>query len=94
MHFMMLLLHRDYSSRIQVAAASGIMPVCCGRKQFYHYVLQRLADGDPAARAAAESRTGRNHDWVHLYNGDVSRCRINGNIPGTLRGTWRSTACR
>ncbi|MDX6712440.1 MAG: hypothetical protein QOH96_3456 [Blastocatellia bacterium] len=41
-------------------------------KQFYHYVVKNWIDGDPAQPPPPEARhSGRNHEWVHLYNADV-----------------------
>jgi len=41
-------------------------------KQFYHYVVRDWLHGDPGAPPPPESRlTGRNHEWLHLYNADV-----------------------
>src|SRR5687768_14025464 len=41
-------------------------------KQFYHFVIEQWLDGDPATpKPPAERRTGRNHEWKHLYNADV-----------------------
>ena len=41
-------------------------------KQYYHYVIERWLDGDPAApKPPAERVRGRNHEWKHLYNADV-----------------------
>ena len=41
-------------------------------KQFYHYVVPHWLEGDPAHPAPPpERRSGRNADWVHLYNRDV-----------------------
>jgi len=41
-------------------------------KQFYHYVLQDWLEGDANEPPPPERRkTGRNHDWTHLYNRDV-----------------------
>ena len=41
-------------------------------KQFYHYVVKRMAGGDPGNPAPPpERRNGRNHEWPHLYNADV-----------------------
>ncbi len=41
-------------------------------KQFYHYVVREWLEGDPAQPPApAARRTGRNHEWTHLYNRDV-----------------------
>jgi hypothetical protein len=41
-------------------------------KQFYHYIVRDWLDGDPDQPPPPPSRTtGRNADWVHLYNRDV-----------------------
>ncbi|MDB5296125.1 MAG: Mannosyl oligosaccharide glucosidase, partial [Phycisphaerales bacterium] len=41
-------------------------------KQFYHYVVRDWIDGDPYMPVPPEQRkTGRNHDWPHLFNRDV-----------------------
>jgi hypothetical protein len=41
-------------------------------KQFYHFVTEDWLKGDPCGPPPPESRkTGRNHDWGHLYNNDV-----------------------
>ena len=42
-------------------------------KQFYHYEVNRLAQGrsEHAGTSARAPRHGRNHDWTHLYNADV-----------------------
>ena len=41
-------------------------------KQFYHYVVKRWLEGDPAYPKPPEKRlTGRNSDWMHLYNDEV-----------------------
>jgi len=54
--------------KIMRQAYSGIL----WSKQFYHYSVKDWIDGDPAEPAAPESRrTGRNSDWIHLYNRDV-----------------------
>jgi hypothetical protein len=38
-------------------------------KQFYHYVVDRWLDGDPAQpKPPNERKTGRNAEWRHLYN--------------------------
>ena len=63
-------------------------------KQFYHYVVQRLARGRPGAAAPPpESRlTGRNHAGRICTTPTSSRCRTSGSTRGTRRGTSRSTA--
>jgi hypothetical protein len=41
-------------------------------KQFYHYDVQTWLEGDPSCPPPPPGRkTGRNSDWVHLYNRDV-----------------------
>jgi hypothetical protein len=41
-------------------------------KQFYHYVVKDWLAGDPAFPAPpAQRKSGRNHEWTHLYNDDV-----------------------
>jgi hypothetical protein len=41
-------------------------------KQFYHYVVKRWLDGDPAfGPPPAERLKSRNCEWKHLYNEDV-----------------------
>ena len=41
-------------------------------KQFYHYVVQHWLEGDPAyPPPPVERKSGRNADWLHLYNRDV-----------------------
>ena len=48
-------------------------PGCCGRKQFYHYVVERLAGGRSGAAGAAARRARRaaTATGQHLYNRDV-----------------------
>jgi hypothetical protein len=41
-------------------------------KQFFHFVVKDWLEGDPAQPAPPEGRrSGRNADWMHLYNRDV-----------------------
>jgi hypothetical protein len=41
-------------------------------KQFYHYIVSEWLAGDPAAPQPPSGRkSGRNHEWNHLYNADV-----------------------
>ncbi len=41
-------------------------------KQYYHYVVRDWLDGDPSQPPPPAARkSGRNHDWLHLYNRDV-----------------------
>ena len=41
-------------------------------KQFYHYVVRDWLQGDPVSPPPpSERQSGRNHEWLHLYNADV-----------------------
>ncbi len=41
-------------------------------KQFYHYVVKDWLQGDPGnPPPPPERKSGRNHEWQHLYNADV-----------------------
>ena len=41
-------------------------------KQFYQYIIKEWLEGDPAFGAPPKSRrSGRNCNWLHLYNDDV-----------------------
>jgi Mannosylglycerate hydrolase MGH1-like glycoside hydrolase domain/Glycosyl hydrolase family 63 C-terminal domain len=41
-------------------------------KQFYHYIVKQWLEGDPGnSLPPPERRSGRNHDWTHMHNGDV-----------------------
>ena len=41
-------------------------------KQFYHYIIRDWLEGDPQMpRPPANRWSGRNTDWLHLYNRDV-----------------------
>jgi hypothetical protein len=41
-------------------------------KQFYHYIVKDWLAGDPEQPPPPEARkSGRNSDWMHLYNRDV-----------------------
>jgi len=41
-------------------------------KQFYHYIIDKWLNGDPAKNPPPESRKhGRNHDWPHLHARDI-----------------------
>ncbi|MBX3356936.1 MAG: glucosidase [Phycisphaeraceae bacterium] len=49
-------------------AAAGLL----WSKQFYYYVIKPWMTGDPGHPAPPESRkSGRNADWLHLYNRDI-----------------------
>jgi hypothetical protein len=53
---------------IQRQAFAGML----WNKQFYHFVVERWLKGDPAAPAPpASRRSGRNHEWPHLYSDDI-----------------------
>jgi hypothetical protein len=52
-------------------------------KQFYHYVVKEWLDGDLGQPAPPpERRTGRNHEWIHVYAEDVI------SMPDTWEYPW------
>jgi hypothetical protein len=54
-------------------------------KQFYHYVVRDWLAGDPAQPppdGPGARASGRNHDWLHLYNDDVL------SMPDTWEYPW------
>jgi hypothetical protein len=54
--------------RVQTTALAGML----WSKQFYGYVVRDWLRGDPAMPAPPPERlTGRNHEWMHLYNDDI-----------------------
>ncbi|MBI3683225.1 MAG: glucosidase, partial [Acidobacteria bacterium] len=60
-------LSRD-ARRVQRQAFAGML----WSKQFYHYVIETWLEGDPAGPPPPHERwSGRNSEWVHLYNEDV-----------------------
>ncbi len=41
-------------------------------KQFYHYIVRDWLEGDPEQPPPPQERwSGRNHNWLHLFNRDV-----------------------
>src|SRR6478672_3455216 len=53
---------------IQRQAFAGML----WNKQFYYYVVEDWLKGDPGSPKPPESRsTGRNAEWVHLFNDDI-----------------------
>ena len=54
--------------RVQRQAFAGLL----WSKQFYHFVVETWLKGDPGQPPPPAARlTGRNSQWVHLYNEDV-----------------------
>ncbi len=54
--------------RISRQAYAGLL----WSKQFYHYIVKDWLEGDPSQPPPPPSRrTGRNSDWLQLYNRDV-----------------------
>jgi hypothetical protein len=52
-------------------ARQAFAGLLCG-KQFYHYAVKEWLEGDPTQPAPPESRrSGRNADWLHLFNRDI-----------------------
>ncbi len=53
---------------VQRQAFAGVL----WSKQFYHFVVETWLKGDPGQPVPPASRlTGRNSQWIHLYNKDV-----------------------
>ena len=54
--------------RVQRQAFAGLL----WSKQYYHFVVENWLMGDPGQPKPPESRlSGRNSNWIHLYNEDV-----------------------
>ena len=64
-------------------------------KQFYHYVVERMAGWRPGQPPPPnERKPGRNSDWRHLITKTSCPCRTSGNTRGTPPGTSPFTAFR
>ncbi|MGH7727321.1 MAG: MGH1-like glycoside hydrolase domain-containing protein [Vulcanimicrobiaceae bacterium] len=64
---------------IQRRAFAGLL----WSKQYYGYVVRDWLRGDPLQPPPpAQRRSGRNHDWLHLYNDDVL------SMPDTWEYPW------
>ena len=62
---------QDLSSDAQNVMRQGFAGMLWS-KQFYHYVIKNWLEGDPGnPPPAAERKTGRNSQWLHLHNADV-----------------------
>ena len=58
----------DDARAVQRQAFAGML----WSKQYYRYVVERWLEGDPAGPPPPEQRrSGRNHEWSHLYADDV-----------------------
>jgi hypothetical protein len=58
----------DDMRSIQRQAFAGLL----WTKQYYNYVVEEWLSGDPLQPPTSDARrTGRNHDWLHLYTADV-----------------------
>ncbi len=58
----------DEERRVARQAYAGLL----WTKQFYHYVVKEWLEGDPTQPAPPPQRwSGRNTNWLHLYNRDV-----------------------
>jgi hypothetical protein len=58
----------DDARMVQRQAFAGLL----WSKQFYHYVVEEWLKGDPAMPAPPPERlSGRNRNWIHVYNDDV-----------------------
>jgi len=52
-------------------------------KQFYHYVVRDWLNGDPVGPPPPDQRkSGRNHEWIQLYNEDIL------SMPDTWEYPW------
>jgi hypothetical protein len=66
-------------ARVMRQAYAGLL----WSKQFYHYVVRDWLDGDPAQPPPpASRRSGRNAQWLHLYNRDII------SMPDTWEYPW------
>lgn len=69
----------EEQSDIQRSAFSGML----WSKQFYNYVVEEWLEGDPAfSPPPAERKSGRNHNWTHVYADDVL------SMPDTWEYPW------
>jgi hypothetical protein len=60
--------HSDDSRNVLRQAVAGML----WSKQSFHYDVRTWLEGDRGQPVPpAERKTGRNHDWTHLYNADV-----------------------
>jgi hypothetical protein len=58
----------DDARAVQRQAFAGLI----WSRQYYHFVVERWLDGDPGQPAPPEGRkSGRDHEWTHLYSEDV-----------------------
>jgi hypothetical protein len=68
--------YRAITPRELSADAANVMRLALAgllwSKQYYHYVVEDWLGGDPGEPPPpAARRSGRNHEWTHLYNADV-----------------------
>jgi hypothetical protein len=69
----------DDRRAVQRQAFAGLL----WSKQWYHYVVRDWLEGDPAGPAPPEGhRSGRNHDWRHLYSDEIL------SMPDTWEYPW------
>ncbi len=69
----------DEERRVTRQAYAGLL----WSKQFYHFIVSDWIEGDPAQPPPpAARRSGRNHEWAHLYNRDVI------SMPDTWEYPW------
>ena len=68
----------DDARAIQRAAFAGLLQC----EQYYHYIIYRWLDGDPASPAPPPQRErGRNHEWPHVYSEDILSMPDNWEFP-------------
>jgi len=69
----------DDAKLVQRQAFAGLL----WNKQSYHYDVRRWLNGDPTQPKPDAARlSGRNHDWIYLYNSDVI------SMPDTWEYPW------
>jgi Mannosylglycerate hydrolase MGH1-like glycoside hydrolase domain/Glycosyl hydrolase family 63 C-terminal domain len=69
--FYSTIISQDLSADTQNVMRQGFAGMLWS-KQFYHYVVKDWLQGDADnPQPPEERRTGRNHQWNHLYNADV-----------------------
>ncbi len=58
----------DRAKVVQRRAIAGLL----WSKKYYRYEVREWLEGDPVGpRPGDQRRTGRNHDWAHVYNADI-----------------------
>ncbi len=66
------------SQRVARQAYAGLL----WSKQFYYYAVKEWLDGDPGCPPPESRKSGRNSDWLHLFNRDII------SMPDTWEYPW------